>query len=244
MSKKCFVSFAATGREYYNKAQLRLIRSLVERGWPGDYIIRSYDGDCDEYLGVKIKLNSYPPPAINNHAEIPYGFKVDIIKEAMDAGYDEVTWGDSTICMVKPPEQAWEHAKQYGVAAYHNLGHPLWKWVSDNALKQQRLTEYLLKDIEQIMACCITFNFANETGKRIFDDWYKASRDGVSFQNYGSTREGFIAHRHDQAVLSMLLYKYHIPLLPYGKLVYQPHDTDFAYGNEFEFINKGVDQPL
>ena len=81
--KKIVVSFASKGRENYNKAQLGLIKSCVNAGWDGDYLIRSYDGYCDNYLGVDIKLGSYPITEKHglcpNHAEIPWGFKPDII---------------------------------------------------------------------------------------------------------------------------------------------------------------------
>lgn len=240
VSDKCIVCFASKGRENYPKAQLRLVKSCVNTEWDGDYLIRSLDGDCDEYAGVKILLGSYPQTSTNNHNEIPYCFKPDIIKEAIDNGYKQVIWCDSTIVMAKYPVETLAHAAKFGVGAFHNLGHDLWNWVSDAALQAQGLTERQLKGIKQIMACVICFDVSNPVGLSIFNKWLAASRDGVSFQNYDSNREGFKAHRHDQAVLSMILYKEGIPLLPYGKLVYEPHDTDFSFGNEFEFINKGI----
>lgn len=228
------------GREMYPKAALRLIKSCIDNGWDGDYLIRSLDGYCDNYLGVPITLGSYPPPAENNHFERPYGFKVDICKEAIDKGYKQIIWADSTILLVKPPVDTLAHAAKYGVAAFHNLGHDLLPWVSDHALAKQNISEAELPGIKQIMACCMCFDMDNPMGQKIFNEWFAASRDGVSFQNYKSERVGFIAHRHDQAVMSLLAYKHKIPLLPYGKLVYEPHDTTFEYGNEFEFINAGL----
>ena len=240
-SNKCIVSFASKGRENYPKAQLRLIKSCVTAGWDGDYLIRSLDGDCDEYAGVHIDVGSYPSTSVHNHAEIPYGFKPDIVVEAAaHKKYKQIIWCDSTIVMAKYPNETLAHASKFGVAAFHNLGHDLWNWVSDAALQAQGLTERQLKYIKQIMACVICFDLSNPVGYSIFNKWIAASRDGVSFQNYGSNREGFKAHRHDQAVLSMILYKEGIPLLPYGKLVYEPHDTDHSFGDDFEFINKGI----
>lgn len=240
MNNKVIVSFASLGRENYNQAQLRLIKSCIDAGWYGDYLIRSLDGYCDHYMGVPITLGSYPPPAIYNHAEVPYCFKPNIVKEAIDKGYKQIIWCDSTILLVKPPVGTLAHAAKYGVAAFHNLGHDLLPWVSDHALAKQNISESDLPGIKQIMACCICFDIENQMGQQIFNEWYAASRDGVSFQNYKSERPGFIAHRHDQAVMSLILHKHKIPLLPYGKLVYEPHDTTLEYGNEFEFINAGL----
>lgn len=241
MTDKCIVSFACKGRENYPKAQLRMVRSCAVLPWDGDYIIRCLDGDCDEYSGIPIILGSYPPPGDANHAERPYGFKVDIVKEAIDSGHSLVGWMDSTAVMVRYPRKTIAHAKQYGVAAFHNLGHDLWPWISDVALKQQELTEAVLRTMQQIMACVVFFDVSHPVGAKVFDEWYKASRDGCSFQNgYGSSREGFRAHRHDQAVLSCLLFKHNIPLLPYGLLVYEPHDTTGEFGFAYEFINKAI----
>lgn len=241
-SDKVIVSFACKGREDYNKAQLRLVRSCALIPWDGDYIIRSLDGYCDEYSGIPILLGSYPSTSTNNHAEIPYGFKPDIIQEAIEKGYTKIIWADSTIVMAKYPTKALQHASVHGVAAFHNLGHPLWAWISDNALRAQGITEDALRNIQQIMACCLVFDVGNRQGQKIFSEWYEASKDGQSFQNYGSDREGFKGHRHDQAVLSTLLWKYNVPLLPYGELIYEAHEFTGEYGNDFEFINKGVPQ--
>lgn len=244
LSQKCIVSFSSNGRELYPKAQLRLIRSIKDIGWDGGTIIQSLDGYVDEYLGVKIELGSYPRShkynLQNNHSEIPYVFKPEIIQVARERGNDIVIWCDSTILLAKIPIDSMAHAKEHGVAAYDNLGHPLKYYCSDIALDRQGITEEELESIPQIMACCIIFDFSNPKGEEAFEKWVEASRDGVSFQNYGSKRVGFKCNKNDQTVLSLILWKMDIPLLPYGKLVYHPHDVTGEYGNDFEIINKGL----
>lgn len=241
---KCIVSFASFGREAYPKGQLRLIRSLKEVGWDGGTLIQSLDGYVDEYLGVKIELGSYPKPKTYprdvNHASVPYFFKVDIIQQARELGYDQAIWCDSTILLAKQLVGCLAHAKEHGVAAFHNLGHPLKYYCSDLALDRQGVTEEELESIQQIMACCIIFDFSNEKGVEAFEKWREASWDGVSFQDYGSEREGFKCHKHDQTCLSLILWKLEIPLLPYGKLVYSPHDQTGEYGDDYEIVNKGL----
>ena len=245
--KKIVVSFASKGRENYNKAQLGLIKSCVNAGWDGDYLIRSYDGYCDNYLGVDIKLGSYPITEKHglcpNHAEIPWGFKPDIILEAIEKGnYNQIIWCDSTVRMIKNPQPLLDYAKEHGVCAFDNCGHPLKFWISDVALEHLHITEQELEDnnIQQIMACCVIFDVGTMKGKAIFEEWAALSKDGACFQIYGSQREGFKAHRSDQAVLSGILWKYKVPLMPYGKLVYPPHDSNFEYGQDIYFVNKGI----
>jgi hypothetical protein len=241
---KCIVSFSSFGRENYPKGQLRLIRSIKESGWNGGIIIQSFDGYVDEYLGVKIELGEYPSSKLlnrkENHASVPYFFKPELIQIARERGYNQVIWCDSTILVHKDPSDCLEHASIHGVAAFENIGHPLKHYCSDLCVIHQGITEKDLEQIPQIMACCVVFDFENKNGQDVFKRWLEASTDGVSFQNYGSKRDGFITHKHDQAVLSILLWKAGIPLLPYGKLVYHPHNETGEYGFNYEFINKGL----
>lgn len=243
---KVIVSFASSGREFYPKAQLRLIKSCVENKWEGDYLIRSLDGYVDRYEGVEIELGKYPNtiefgecPA---HVDVPFGFKPYIVLEALERGYEQIVWCDSTIVMSKDITELLNFAKQHGICAFDNLGFPLLNWVSDYQQDRIPLTDEELWEAKQIMACVIIFDFTNPITHGIFRRWVEASRDGVSFQNYGSKRRGFVATRHDQSFLSGLLHLHNVPLLPYGKVVYEPHDKDpFAYGDDFYFINKQID---
>lgn len=242
--KKCIISFASQGRENYNQAMLNMIKS-TKGIWDGDYLLYSLDGYVDEYLEVKINLGSYPYPARYddrfNHAEVPYQFKCNLFQLAREQRYEQVIWMDSTIRMLKNPKKLLDHAAEHGLAVFHNLGHDLKHWISDIAVERLAMTPEQLESAYQIMACVIIFDFTNPKGVEIFDRWIEASRDGVSFQNgYGSVRPDFKAHRHDQAVLSGLCNMYGVPFLPYGKLVYPPHDRTFQYGKDIYFVNKGV----
>lgn len=247
MSKQSvIVSFSSQGRENYPKSQLRMIRSCVNANWRGDYLIRTLDGWVDKYDGVEIIQGSYPVTKkygkSYNHAEAPFQFKPYIVQEAIENGYNQIIWADSTIIMKLNPKPLLNYAKKHGVCAFHNLGHPLYKYTTD--LQQQRLgiSDKELKKAKQIMACIIIFDIDNRKGLEIFEDWIAASRDGVSFQNgYGSEREGFEATRHDQTVISGLLHLYKVPLLPYGGLRYALHENSKEYPDIAYFINKGVE---
>lgn len=245
MSDKIIVSFASAGRENYNKAQLRLIRSCVQAGWKGTYLMRSLDGFVDKYDGVDISTGSYPVTQMYgvcpDHAGVPFGFKPAIILEALEKGFKKIIWCDSTIVMARDIAGLLRYAEKHGIAAFDNLGYPLLNWMSDYQQERLGISNEDLWVAKQIMACCIVFDFTNPITQVIFDKWIEASRDGVSFQNYGSQRRGFVATRHDQSFLSGLLHMYKIPLLKYGNLVYEPHDKEpFEYGDKFYFINKGI----
>ena len=128
------VSVASSGRENYNKAQLNLIKTAkdavnTKRNWFGDYLIRTVDGYTDEYLGVKIKLGSWPVTEKYGvswqHKDRPYGFKPLAVWEAIEAGYTKILWCDSTIRIMKNPEPLWEKCAEHGILAWDNVGHEL-----------------------------------------------------------------------------------------------------------------------
>ena len=134
---KAIVSFSSMGRENYNKAMLRLIRSLEGR-WDGGKLMFQFDGYVDEYRGVPIRQCQsvqFPQPkswVCSPHGEIPYQFKLAVIQIAREEGYHQTWWCDSTIQLLKDPSPLLD-ASDSGIVAFENLGHPLYKWISDEA---------------------------------------------------------------------------------------------------------------
>lgn len=246
MADSCIISYASYGRENYNQAMLGLIRSINDIRWKGDTILYSFDGYVDEYMGVKIRLcNSAQTPqpqawSAHHHSEIPYQFKPAIFQIAREEGYEKIIWCDSTIKILKDPLPLFQQSDS-GIIAFENLGHPLWNWISDDAQEQLGISAEELKYIPQIMACVIGFDFSKTKANIVFDEWVIKARDGKSFRDSSSNREGFRAHRHDQAVLSGLLWQHKVGLFPYGQLVYPPHHIDLTYGTDIYFVNKGID---
>src|SRR6202142_4732279 len=166
MNKKCVVSFSSKGRENYIKGILRLIKSCVDVKWDGDFLIRTLDGYVDKYEGVEIINGSYPVNEKSglcvNHQEIPFAFKLSIIQEAIEKGYKQIIWCDSSITIEADVTNVLNYAKNYGVAAFDNLGFPLLGWLSDAAQERLEISNEDLQTIPQIMACCIAFDFTNK----------------------------------------------------------------------------------
>jgi hypothetical protein len=245
MQNKVVVSFASFGREAYPQAQLNLIRSCKNAGWDGDFYLRCLDGYCDEYMGEKIQLGSWPYSRQYGicwqHKENPYAFKVFAIQEVFEKGYTQIIWMDSTCRMLQYPEPLLELAKEKGIVAFDNLGHPVAPWVSDNALQFLGETEESLEGVKQIMACCIIFDFTNPITSRVFDRWMDAAINGA-FREDETSRPNFKGFRHDQAVLSVLLHQHGIPLLNYGEgFCYHPHEQTLEFGaGPYYLINKGI----
>jgi hypothetical protein len=238
--KEVLVSVASQGRENYNKAQLNLIRSSLNtsngRNWYGDYIIRSVDGYVDEYLGVQIQKGWPVTQEFGvswQHADMPYQFKPYAVWEAYEKGYNRVLWCDSTIRIMKNPNQLWDKCNELGILAWDNEGHPLKYWISDYAVLKTGL-----KDMEakQIMACCIMFDFTNQKTETVVRQWIEGSRNNSFHHTTNqSNRPEFKTDRHDQSYLSALMSVHGIEVQPYGELAY-PHYTPIKP----TFLNWGV----
>lgn len=237
---KVLVSVASKGREDYNKAQLNLINSAVksshwQQHWHWNFLIRSVDGYVDEYKGVKIELGSWPVTEKYGvswqHADMPYQFKPFAVQEALERGYRQILWCDSTIRIFKNPEPLWDKCKEHGILAWNNEGHPLKDWISDYAIGWAGVD---VTDMKQIMACCIMFDFDHPKTRIVFDEWIEGAVNNCFYFDE-STNPDYKGSRHDQALLSALMQKHGIEIQPYGELAY-PHYTPI----DPYFVNWGV----
>ena len=229
------ISYSSKGREDYNKALLRNIEYAKEHH-KGDFLYYSKDAETLLYRGVTI--NEGMPYDCDEHSVTPYQFKPKLFKQAYDKGYRKIIWTDSTICIVKDLAPIFNKMNKTGVLAFHNLGHDLDRWISGVAAKNIGID--LTENPYQIMACVVGFDLGTVKGKRIFDKWYDLSMDGESFQNNAVNHPGGVAHRHDQACLSALLWQEKHKLLPYGKLIYEAHETNKEFGDDYYFVNRAI----
>jgi hypothetical protein len=244
MKDKVIVSMASLGREDYREAQLNLIKSCVKAEWDGDYLMRCLDGYCDEYLGVKIHLLNWPRNkkyGISwSHANMNYQFKPFAVQEAREAGYNKIIWMDSTCRMIANPEPLWDVVAERGILAWNNLGHPVLPYTTDTAMRNLGQTVESLQGMPQIMACCMMFDFNHPQTAQIFERWVESSLDN-SFHPDGTNRPGFIASRHDQVTMSILLNMFKVPIAPYGDgFCYNPHHITKEYWKPVYLINHGV----
>lgn len=241
--KDLIVSFSSKGRDDYNKSLLRLIDSCIEH-WKGDLLIYSPDHELSEYRGVAINKGWPKPDFLKSftHSEMPYQFKTSLIQLALEKGYKRIIWLDSSMQLVKDITPLLDNSKT-GIVTFHNLGHPTYKYLSDNAEKLLREDGHLsdwnpLWEIPQIWGGAFMLDFNNEMVVDFFAKMKEFSINGA-FSTSGSSREGFIAHRHDQSVMSVLLYG-KCDMLPYGTIVCPPHDRTGEYGKDYYLVCRGL----
>lgn len=237
-TKDCIVSFASKGREPYQVMLLRLIDSALQH-WKGDMLVYSPDFDIHEYRGVAIHKGYPKPVGVKSftHQEMPYQFKTAMIQLALEQGYERIIWLDSSMIIKKDLTPLFDMGEE-GITTFHNLGHDTWKYISDDAQRILCTPDELLKNIPQIWGGAFALNFTKAYCHFFFNRLKECSMNG-SFKNNGSKRNGFVAHRHDQSVMSVLLYCVN-EMLPYGNILCPPHDTDGTYGTDPYLICKGL----
>lgn len=238
--KDVIVSFSSRGRENYNDQLLRLIDSAKEH-WHGDMLIYSPDHHLSEYRGVTIHKGWPQPKGLKNfmHSEMPYQFKTSMIQLALEQGYQRIVWLDSSMQLKKNLIPLFEWS---GMFFFENLGHPTWKYLSDDALRLLMVREPVLKHIPQVWGGAFGLDLTNELALTFFDRLKEFSVNG-SFKDGGSKREGFVAHRHDQAVMSVLyqeITEWFGQLLPYGHILCPPHDKTGEYGTDPFLVCRGL----
>lgn len=235
--KDVIVSYASVGREDYFSGQLKLIKSIKDSGWEADTLFYSDGGYCDNYLGYNIILDFPKQKKYIGHrqSEIPYQFKYVAIQAAREMGYERIFWLDSSMRVVGNLSELFNESDS-GIVSFHNLGHDLYKFISDSATHNLLVSEEELKVIPQTWGGAIGFDFTKKGVDELFNEIFRQSNIG-SFSDGKSKREGFVAHRHDQAVNSVLFYKAGVSLLPYGKIVVAAHAKEpFEYGKDYYLI--------
>ena len=240
--KDLIVSFASKGRDDYRVSLLRLIDSCKEH-WPGDLLIYSPDHELSEYKGVTIHKGWPQPEGVKSftHSEMPYQFKTAMIQLALEKGYKRIIWLDSSMQLTKDITPLLDRSAT-GIVTFHNLGHPTYKYLSDSAEKMLWKEGFFydrdLVEIPQIWGGAFMLDFNKKDAVNFFDLLKEFSCNG-SFKDSGSSRYGFIAHRHDQSVMSVLLYG-KCDMLPYGTIVCPPHDRTGEYGNDYYLVCRGL----
>lgn len=243
---RCIISYASRGREDYPAGLPRLIEYAMRNGKHGFSQDRPFlilSPELGGQIHSKIRINPHFSP-IPLHKDIPYGFKPHIFKVAFDYGYQQVLWMDSTIVTHKSLEPIWDIAAKEGACLFDNPGCPIRFWTSDDCMDAIGCPygEPEQAMFNETMACAMAFDYSTPKGKKVFDEWYEASNDGVSFAGKGgSTRPEFRAHRHDQSVISWLAQKHQVPLQPYGMLCYNADRPKFP---EHILANTGINEPI
>ncbi len=238
MKPPCIISYATAG---FHDGMRRLIDAALEHCPEMDLLMFSPDMPERDYKGVPIREES---PGFIEHKEVPYYFKVCLITHVHSLGYEKIIWLDTSIRPAK--NLAPLFCDRTGITVFHNLGHPLKNFISDVALQCLCMPD--VENIPQIWGGAFLLNFEMKYSPALelencsmlmnvakFMQSLSSSGLKPAFQTNGSNRPGFVAHRHDQAIMSVLVHE-RCRLEPYGKIASVAHAASGEYGNDVYLI--------
>lgn len=193
-AKKCIVSFANKNGNY--------IKGLVRLG---ESLRNNFNG---EFIGFINEYSLGCPP----HSVMPYGFKIYAIQKAIDAGFDQVLWLDSSCYAIKKIQPIFDIIEQEGFI-FQEAGHMLGTWTNDVTLKHFGISRDEAMKIRMIgNAGFLGLNMRNAQAKQFFIRWKQAYQEGVfsgSWSNNNNTEskdERCKGHRHDMSCSSALVH--------------------------------------
>lgn len=202
------ISLAVNGRENYIDLQKGLRQTL-------------------HLTNAGIQLHTSYPGYCTPHSESPYKFKAQLLRQAYKDGYERVFWLDSTMRLLRDPFELFERTNN-GIVAFDNIGHPLWQYISDAAADNMWTLYHNIEDVYHIWGGAVGYDFTNDVAVKCLAEFVAQAEKG-SFNNGGSDRPGFIAHRHEQSVLSVIFHHYGVELLPYGVIAARADVTEETY---------------
>lgn len=193
-ARRCIVSFANKNGNYI-KGIARLGESL-RNNFNGEFLafVNEYALGC--------------PP----HSVMPYGFKIHGIQKAIDAGFDQILWLDSSCYAIKNVEKIFTVIEAEGFI-FQEAGHMLGTWTNDVTLKHFGISRDQAMNIPMIgNAGFLGLNMRNAQAKQFFIRWKQAYQDGLFHGSWSnehkseSQDERCKGHRHDMSCSSALVH--------------------------------------
>lgn len=192
ISKKCILSFANhRGRYVQNLARL------------SESLRTNFDGD---FLGFIGEASVGAPP----HEQNPYAFKIYAFQKAIDAGYTQVLWLDSSCFAIKNVKPIFEEIEKSGYIM-QEAGHYMGTWTNDKALAYFGVTrDEAMTMLMYGNAGFLGLNFEHGIANAFFDKWRAAMAGGCfkgEWNNDNHTEsddERCKGHRHDMSCGSII----------------------------------------
>lgn len=221
MGNKRVIINVATG-DFYCKMQDRLRNSLESQIHAYTISVKLNDGIGIHSWSTAIKSGidlmlwtDILPIGSRPHSESPYGFKVHAFKAAYEKGYTSILWLDSPAFAVKEDiSTIFDKIEKEGYYAMSHID-PLENWVKMDALLSANLTPHDLYGLNLPSGSCYGFDLSNEDISDLFYEFECEERDGM-FKSERISENGW--HRHDEAVLALLLISYGYPVFTFDPL--------------------------
>jgi hypothetical protein len=169
---------------WYPKGSERLHRSLIYHGYHGDILI----------------WKDTLPEGSPTHEENPYAMKIYAFQYAIDQGYTNILWLDSSVWCIRYPRIHIEAMGREGYYLFSSGDFSCAQWTNDNCLDYFGITREEGKDIPMLASGVLGLNMDTEIAREFFAQWKNAMLAGA-FK--GSWQD----HRHDQSAASIIAHR-------------------------------------
>ena len=166
---------------------------------------------CTHYSCPHIIWNK-PPNKNRPHRVSPYGFKLHIIRDAINRGFTTIVWSDSSAYLVKPHQEFFELVKKHGVV-FLGASDYLQRYVNTRSLDNLGYSRDSLKDTPLISGTVFGFDFTYPKAMKFFEEWEQLELEGWFCGDDQKPDKIFTTHRHDEAIASVLLIKHNIDFI-------------------------------
>lgn len=184
MNNRCIVSLATKNGRYVD-GLARLSNSLRDNAYGIDFL-----GFIHEHsVGAQL------------HTENNYGFKVNAIQKAIDAGYTQILWLDCSVWAVAPVETIFNIIESNG---YWFEGVGCWceDYTNDETLNHFGMKKG--KKTPMIQSGFMGYNVYHPIGKQLFEGFKYSCELGFFNGEWAN-------HRHDQSCISAIVNKLKLP---------------------------------
>lgn len=173
------------------------------------------------------------PPGSLPHATYPYNFKSNALRAAAEAGHDVLLWTDACIVPYRSLDPLWDRIETTGAWISRN-GWMNSEWSADPFYLHAGVTREQNAQIPHVVATAFGLDLRTEVGRGIYEDYLRLSQT-PAIQGPWCNRNhpqhtnaprmigdrlwcdpcgppDVIGARHDQAILSVLAWKYGVEL--------------------------------
>lgn len=222
-STDCIVN--AAWKYWYPRGQERLVKSLKDVGFKGDILTWSNE-HINEWFDEKQ----------------PYTIKLAAIREALDAGYENILWLDCSVWAVRPVDEIFEVIKNEG-GYFWPSGYNMAQCSTDSDLHFAGWTRNDAEKLAELSSSMFGLNTKNFRSEIFFNWFYEAKHYGVfgtpRQHNNGSQDPRYLHGRQDQTAATIAFYKAGFDKI-YPPKVYSMYDVDGEAPDSVIFRMRGM----
>jgi hypothetical protein len=134
-----------------------------------------------------------------------YNVKPSALYEAAKT-YSQLLWLDCSCWVIKDLQPIWDIVDSQGYY-FINSDFNCSTYCNDKSLEYFGITRDEAENIAMISSGCFAIDLKTEKGALIYQIFIQSAIDNIFDNGTGSQDPRFIAHRHDQSALSIILHK-------------------------------------